>query len=317
MDGSVAVAVTPLNIDKSIHILKISNPATLFAAQFVTHTPYSSRSALGNNAPLASPRARLPIFSPDSMVDIIVLKGYYLSVGRAITQLMVISTRQLINACRTHLHRVHEPQNESAANLMPITLEWDDWGPLATWRLPCGMKLPSKRPNYGSRLLVRARLDHKKLQYMSDAAIKMAPEGVKWRLILLDFNPRLFSCATTEEKTRVEEQVNLLMTEISRHSAKDPMITSVKSGLGYRATLIQHDDVYLNAYLDGDDFVGRKVRFIYHCISRLISELRSEHRRMASTFVHSYHRRLIKELYRYRRPPLHRSCISAVSEGLL
>jgi hypothetical protein len=51
------------------------------------------------------------------MVDIIVLKGHYLSVGRAITQLMVISTRQLINPCRTHLHRMHEP------NLMPINLE--------------------------------------------------------------------------------------------------------------------------------------------------------------------------------------------------
>jgi hypothetical protein len=88
------------------------------------------------------------------------------------------------------------------------------------------------------------------------------------------------------------------------------MITSVKSGLGYRATLMQHDDDYINAYLDGDGFVGHKVRLTYRHRSPLMSKLCSEHRRIASIFVHSYHRRPIKELCRYRRPPLHCSSIS-------
>jgi len=194
------------------------------------------------------------------MVDIIVLEQRYISPGYGSTQLMVISTRQLINACRTHLHGVHEPLNESSANLPPITLEWNHWSPLMARCLPCGMKTPSKRPIYGSRLLVRARLDYKNLQSGSDTAIEVDSEGTRRRLILLDFNPRFFSCTDTEEKARVEEQVDLLVEEIWRHSLKDPMITSVKSGLGYRATVMRHHDVYLNAYFDGDGFVGRKVR---------------------------------------------------------
>ena len=46
-----------------------------------------------------------------------------------------------------------------------------------------------------------------------------------------------------------------------------------------------------------------------HVLSPLTSELRSDHRGMALTFVRSYHQRLTKELYRYPILPLHRSCI--------
>jgi hypothetical protein len=109
-----------------------------------------------------------------------------------------------------------------------------------------------------------ARLDHKQLQCVSNPAVEVASEGVKWRLILLNFNPQFFSCIATEEKAQVEEQMDLLVVEISRHSLKDPMISSsAKSRLRYRVTLIQRHDEYLNAYLDGDGFVGYKVRLTY------------------------------------------------------
>jgi hypothetical protein len=109
-----------------------------------------------------------------------------------------------------------------------------------------------------------ARLDHNQLQCVSDPAVEVATEGIKWRLILLNFNPRFFSCIATEEKAQDEEQMDLLVVEILRHSLKDPMISSsAKSRVRYRVTLIQRHDEYLNAYLDGDGFVGYKVRLTY------------------------------------------------------
>lgn len=259
-DDGLAVAVTPLNSGEGIRILKMPSGDNLLGARFLTHTLYNSRSAPGSTPPLGFKWHRLPIFVPDPTAEIIVLEQRYKGYAYPNSQLLVISTSRLIDICRINPCGTSMAGN-GLSYIVPTTViqEWNYWGPLVARWLPCGMKRASKRPIYGSRLLVYARVDYDKLQIRTNPSPETALEGIRRWLILLDFNSRFFSRADSEEKDWIEEQIDRLVNEVSRCSRDTTLPVSTKAGLRYRSVVIQGSDKYQDVYLDGDIFLGLAV----------------------------------------------------------
>ena len=263
-DKCLALAVTPLDSGEAIHLLKLPIADNFYGAHFVPHPFYNTRSDLAG-VPPSEFSNHLPIFTPDISMDILVLEHQYKdATDERNGHLMVISIRHLIERCQMQPSRAYVEPNSVRRSGATTIWEWDEWGPhVARW-LPYGMGKASRRAVFGSRLLVAAPLDLGVLQNRSNITAETVWQGTGIRLILLDFNSRPISRSPDGENQDwdcSEDHIDPLVKEISRWSIDRHLPYSTMSRLRFRATVLENAVKYLNVYLDGDGFVGRKVRF--------------------------------------------------------
>jgi hypothetical protein len=263
-DKCLALAVTPLDSGKAVHLLKLPIADNFFGAHFVPHPFYNTRSDLAGGPPSEFSN-HLPIFTPDISMDILVLEHQYKDAeDERNGHLMVISIRHLLERCQMQPSRAYVELSAFGRSEATTIWEWDEWGPhIARW-LPYGMGKASRRAVFGSRLLVAAPLDLGVWQNRSNITTETVWQGARIRLILLDFNSRSISRSLDGENQdgdSSEDHIDSLVKEISRWSIDRHLPYSTTSRLKFRATVLESAVEYLNVYLDGDGFVGRKVCF--------------------------------------------------------
>jgi hypothetical protein len=263
-DKCLALAVTPLDGGKAVHLLKLPIADNFFGAHFVPHPFYNTRSDLAGVPPPSEFSGHLPIFTPDISMDILVLEHQYKdATDERNGHLMVISIRNLLERCKMQPPRASVEDDSFRRSEATTIWEWDEWGPhIARW-LPYGMGKASRRAVFGSRLLVAAPLDLGVLQNRSNITAETVWQGARIRLILLDFNTRSISRSLdgeSQDGDSSKDHIDSLVKEISRWSIDRHLPYSTTSSLKFRATVLESAVEYLNVYLDGDGFVGRKVR---------------------------------------------------------
>lgn len=234
-------------------LLALPMTEDFYGAHFVTH-PSSNTRPGSNVTPVAKPNSyKVPLLVPDPEREIVVLEYQYMgTLGDRDGQLMVISTRRLIDMC-------HIQRKESITELQRVKIiPWSNWGAMETIWLPFGMIKTSRRVAFGSRLLVVAHMDINAIENGPKLGDGVTFTGPKPRLIVLDFNLRALS-RTEGQSSAAGAYVQSLVKEIDRWSPKSPIPWSSDSALKFRATVLEDQGEYLNVYFDGDGFVSRQV----------------------------------------------------------
>jgi hypothetical protein len=297
-ENCLALAVTPLNGGEAVHTLNLPVADDFFGAHFVPHPFYNTRSDLAGVPPSEFTSNHLPIFTPDVSMDILVLEHQYRDAADERNgHLMVISIRRLIEMCQMQPSGAYMGLNSFRHSDATTIWEWEVWGShIARW-LPYGMGKASRRAVFGSRLLVAAPLDLGILQNRSNITDETVWQGARIRLILLDFNSRSISRrldGENQDEDSSEDHIDSLVKEISRWSIDRHLPYSTTSRLMFRATVLESAVEYLNVYLDGDGFVGRKVSFGLAILIHISQNTLYACRRIAMMFSLSCHQLRIR-----------------------
>jgi len=197
------------------------------------YNPHFLKHPVSNHGPHC-PTRYAKVFLPDPRVSILPILFEPIGGSPTVQFTVVLSVNRFMNRCRSIL-------DKSVNQSVPL-IPWDQWGPAVTRWLP-----PDILGHYGSRMVWGSR--------MLALLRTEIPHGIRFRTVLMDFNPRAMHRVRTSEED--DDGFTLRVTDQETVWAFSNI--RVTSCLPYRAWTSTLDHRYRNLSLEANTIVGRLV----------------------------------------------------------